>query len=378
LSGERRRPGMERSDEREIKHERVVEYLDAHSLDAVVLGRRCNFSWYTCGARNYVGVACDVGNSWLVVSREGAKVLASNIEASRLRAEELGRTGIEVTEFPYHDPAGGEAAFREATAGMRLGADAPAPGVDAPGVGADFDRLRWTLTKWEIERLRALAADTAEALETVARSAVPGQTENHLAGAVAGELFDRGCVCWTLLVGADERIERFRHPLPTDTRAEKYFMLVVGAERDGLIVSCTRIGAFGKLGAKLAARHRAVATVDAALILATRCGATLGEIFAVAQRAYAAVGYGDEWRMHHQGGSCGYLPREVKASPGDPTVVLGDQPFAWNPSIAGTKSEDTILCGTAGAEVLSTTDDWPIIEVEWDGQALNRPDILIL
>jgi antitoxin VapB len=118
--------------------------------------------------------------------------------------------------------------------------------------------------------------------------------------------------------------------------------------------------------------------VDAALIGATRVGATLGEIFAVAQEAYAATGFPDEWRLHHQGGSCGYQPREVKAAPDEPTRVLADQAFAWNPSIAGTKSEDTILCRADGPAALAEPTDWPAIRVQWGRRAMDRPDILRL
>ncbi|MHC4294615.1 MAG: M24 family metallopeptidase [Planctomycetota bacterium] len=362
--------------ERQIKHERVVGYLQEHELDGVLLGRRCNFSWYTCGAHNHVGVACDAGSSWLLVTRDSARVLANNIEAARLRTEELADGGIEIIEFPYHDVAGARAVFEKATRSMRIAADAPVPYAEAAKLDSDFDRLRWSLTDTELDRYRRLATDTAEALERVACQVCPHQSENELAGMIAAELLRRGCNIWTLLVAGDERAEKFRHPLPTDRRVEKYFMLVAGAERDGLIASCTRLASFGSLSEELLAKHRAVATVDAALILSTRVGATLGEIFAAAQRAYATVGFPDEWRLHHQGGSCGYLPRERKAAPADRTVALANQGFAWNPSITGTKSEDTILCLPDGPEIMGASADYPSVEVEWEGRKLTRPAIL--
>ena len=118
--------------------------------------------------------------------------------------------------------------------------------------------------------------------------------------------------------------------------------------------------------------------VDAAMIAATVPGATLGAIFAQAQAAYAAEGFADEWLQHHQGGSCGYLPREVKAAPGSTTVVLADQAFAWNPSIAGTKSEDTVLCRASGCEVLGTSAVWPTITAHRGDFTIPRPAILEL
>ena len=49
------------------------------------------------------------------------------------------------------------------------------------------------------------------------------------------------------------------------------------------------------------------------------------------------------------------------------------QAFAWNPSIAGTKSEDTVLITHSGAEVLTQTPDLPVLESD----SIERPDILI-
>jgi len=362
-------------DERTTKHERVVGYLDAHGLDGVVLARRCNFAWYTGGAHNHVDTACDVGGSWLVVTRDGARAIATNIEAARLAAEELAETGIEVRDYPYHEAGAAEHALAEAVAAGRFAADAAVGPAGLLRLDASFDRLRWTLLPAEIERYRGVCTDTVAALEQVAASAEPGQTEHHLAGRLAEALRARGLLPWVLLVGADQRVERFRHPLPTDTPARRYFMLVTCAERGGLIAAATRLAHFGAVPQELQQKHAAVATVETALLQATRPGVTLGEIFAVAQEAYAAVGHADEWRLHHQGGSCGYLPREVKAAPGEKTAVLADQAFAWNPSIAGTKCEDTAVCTDGGCEPLAEPTDWPTVPATWAGVTLNRPAI---
>jgi len=368
---------MDKKEERKIKHDRVCEYLTRHDLDAVLLARRCNFSWYTCGAHNHVGLACDVGSSWLLVTQDAARVITTNIEATRLRAEELAQAGIEVVEFPYHDPAETAETFRKAVGSMRLAVDAEVPGLDAPRLDGDFDRLRWQLTEAEMQRYRALATDAVAAVETVARKTQPGQTENDLAGMLAAELYGRNCNLWAVLIGADDRIVKYRHPLPTEQPVEKYFMLIACAERDGLICSCTRLASFAALSEELEAKHRAVADVDAALILATRPGAKLCEVYAEGQAAYEAGGFPDEWRLHHQGGPCGYLARDLLANPTEQTVALADQAFAWNPSITGTKSEDTILCRPDGPEVLGMSDDWPRIEGQWKGGKVPRAAILV-
>jgi Xaa-Pro aminopeptidase len=86
---------------------------------------------------------------------------------------------------------------------------------------------------------------------------------------------------------------------------------------------------------------------------ATRPGATLGDVVTVARSAYAGAGFPDEWRDHHQGGSIGYQARERIALPGDTTVIEPGMAFAWNPSIAGAKAEDTILVTDGGARTVT-------------------------
>ena len=176
---------MDIKEERKIKHQRVVDYLDAHSLDAAVLARRCNFNWYTCGARNYVNTAADAGNSFLVVTRDGAKVITSNIEAPRLRMEDLATAGIEVVEFPYFDSSKRDAAFKDVLGKLRAAADAPLPFEPLPALSGDFDRLRQTLTDGEIARYRDVCRDVVAAVEYVAQDAQPDTREHELAGMVA-------------------------------------------------------------------------------------------------------------------------------------------------------------------------------------------------
>ncbi|MDE2839692.1 MAG: aminopeptidase P family protein, partial [Chloroflexota bacterium] len=76
-------------------------------------------------------------------------------------------------------------------------------------------------------------------------------------------------------------------------------------------------------------------------------------------------------------GACGYESRDYKASPVSQEVIQLNQAFAWNPSIAGVKSEDTTLVTAEGIEVLSAASaDWPMIAVDWQGKTIERPAIL--
>ena len=85
-------------------------------------------------------------------------------------------------------------------------------------------------------------------------------------------------------------------------------------------------------------------------------------LFHVAQRAYADVGFSGEEQKHHQGGAIGYRSREWIAHPASEETVQERQAFAWNPSITGTKVEDTALLTERGIELISSSPGWPTLE----------------
>ena len=124
-------------------------------------------------------------------------------------------------------------------------------------------------------------------------------------------------------------------------------------------------------------RHDAVCAVDAAFICNTRPGTPVREVFRRGLAAYAEQGFPDEWRLHHQGGPCGYQTRDYVATPTVGGLVLENQAFAWNPSITGAKNEDTILATARGPQILTAARDWPMLSVDHAGETILRPDILV-
>ena len=365
---------MSRLDEFHGKLQRVREFLAERGLDVAVLSTRHNFAWLTAGGCNHVSTSSALGAAALAVLRDRAVCVANTIEAPRLAAEELSGLGIEMLTHPwYESPA---SVWTDLLGALRVGTDHGGLGVQTVPLGPAFDHLRWALSTWEMDRYRRLGRAAAEALEAACRATRAGHSEAALAARISGPLQAQGIRTPVVLVAADDRVKHFRHPLPTDAVFRGCGMGVVGAERWGLHVSATRLFSFEPLSLELRARHEAVCHVDAELIAATRPGHTLGEVLAVGQAAYAAGGFPDEWQSHHQGGSTGYLGREVKAVPGDPTPVLENQAFAWNPSISGTKSEDTIVVTADGNELISSTGQWPCRTYPAGGRDWPRCDIL--
>lgn len=365
---------MDKQEELRLKEERLQTLLADQGLDALLLSKVSNFAWITAGAASYVNTATDLGAAAVLWTPDQKYVITNNIEAPRLRDEEgLEEWGFKFEVGPWHEAGD---AIERLTAGLKLGADTDYPG--AVNLAAELAALRTRLTPAEGERFRELGRRCADAIHTAVRAVTPGQTEHEIAARLAAETLERGVLPIVNLIATDERIFNFRHPLPTNRQLERYAMLVLCGRRWGLVCSVTRLVHFGPLPDEVQRKVEAVAQVDATFIAATRPGAHVADIFQRAIQAYAEAGFPDEWRLHHQGGAAAYEPREYIATPASQEVVHEGQVFAWNPSITGAKSEDTILVGSDANEILTATADWPMIDVEVGGQVIPRPGILVV
>jgi len=362
-----------RAEEFVVKLDRIRGYMDAHSLTGVALTRQDNFAWATCGGDNHVAIATDGGVATLVVTEDAATVVTTNIEAERIANEELQDLGIEVAAFEWHQNRLAQLVCE--IGGARVGADTGIDGTEL--LSPAFAELRWQLTEGEIERYRWLGRRVADAVAGTCKAIQPGETEDSIAGMLSAKLLGDGITPGVVLVAVDERIEKYRHPIPKLQQLERCAMVVTCGRRWGLYISCTRLVHFGPLPEELARKHQACCDVDAAFILATEPGTAVSDIFSGAVEAYASAGFEDEWKFHHQGGATGYGTRDYKGTLYDEHIVLENQAFAWNPSIRGTKSEDTILATSNGPEVLSAAWDWPMRTARFAGREIQRPDILV-
>lgn len=360
----------ERHAEVAAKLTRLRALLVARSLDAVALDMIANAAWLTAGGSVYVNEATDKASATLVVTRDRALVVTDPIEHPRLADEDqLGEIGFSFVIAPWYAR---EAELNTLLANLHVGYDSAGKGVD---LSADLLELRTHLVATEVARFREVGQLAARAMRDALADVRPGMTEDQVAGRLAAASRDLGGSAVVNLVAADERIARYRHPLPTANPIQHYVMAVLCLRKYGLVASISRLLHFGPLPADLRARALAVASVDAQIILGTQPGRTLGDMFDLTRDAYAAAGYPDAIEQHHQGGSAAYQSREVLARPGNPTLIAPHQVFAWNPSVRGVKSEDSILLGPDGPEILTAIPDWPTWEITVAGRTLARPAI---
>lgn len=359
--------------ELDAKHEKLVEWLRAQHLAGVLIRRNENVAWVTGGAVELrVLTPAETGVASLLVTAEGKRYyFTSENEAPRLHDEEFGALDFEPVLFPWY--ADDTIAAASKLAGGPLGSDTP--GGDL--IPVNLYPLRAALSESEIARYRWLGAETSAATVEALHQVEPGLSEYDLEAITAAGLLRRGILPSVYLFAVDERIFKYKHAAARGARLKQYAMLNLCARKWGLAISITRFIHFGELPAELAARFKSAAQVNAALLDASRVGATSAELFRVAQAAYAAEGFPGEEQFHHQGGPTGYGEREWVATPTGTEVVVNNQAFAWNPSIRGGKTEDTVLLRDGKIEWLTATPELPVIEASANGTVYPAAGVLV-
>jgi len=364
--------------ELEDKLARLTRTAHDAGVQGVLLAMHHNIAWLTAGRSNRVDSTREAGTARLLVAVDGRRfVLANAIEMPRMLDEVLAGLDFQPIEYPWttdQNPAFAVDQARHALGdNAAIGADWPL--TDTLPFEPALARTRATLTEEEVVRYRALGRDTGRIVGDVCRRLTPGDDEREIAATMADALAAvqaRGVV---LLVGSDDRIRRYRHPVPTATRWKHVVLVATCAERDGLIVSVSRLVAAGAVPSDLRSRTRATATVFERLLDQTRPGTSGAALFATAADAYAAVGFSQEELRHHQGGAIGYRARDWVAHPASAETVQARQAFAWNPTITGTKVEDTVLVVGDRLEVITSTPDWPSMAINPQGCALEAADV---
>jgi len=360
--------------ELDAKHEQLVEWLKAQGLAGVLIRRNENVAWVTGGAVELrVLTPGETGVASLLVTAAGERYyFTTENEAPRLHDEEFGALDFEPVLFPWW--ADDTAATAAKLAGGPLGSDTPGAGLTL----VNLYPLRAALSESEIARYRWLGAETAAATVEALHEVEPGLSEYDMEAITAAGLLRRGILPSVALYAVDERIFNYKHAVPRGKRLKQYGMLNLCSRKWGLAISITRFIYFGALPEELAGRFNSAAHVNAALLNASRVGATSAELFGVAQAAYAAQGFPDEERFHHQGGATGYGEREWVATPQGGEVVVNNQAFAWNPSIRGGKVEDTVILCDGVIENLTSTPELPVLgEVIVEGSTYAAAGVLV-
>jgi Xaa-Pro aminopeptidase len=339
---------------------RVGVWLEAHGADALVLRRPENLAWVTGGGDLRVSREGDsVADA--VVTAHTLRVITSRIEAPRLQDEILA-PGTDLEVVAWHDPTARSAAIDRITRGMRTLSDRD----------VDLAELRLPLTPLERARFERLGSEAARGVTDTVDALEPGLSEHEVAARVHRTLRALGMELPVVLVAGEERFGRYRHPVVTRAPFGAFGLIVVCAQRHGLIASLSRTVAFGDVPDLLQERLARVLRIEEAMLDATRSGVATNAVLQAARSAYEREGERDAWLDHHQGGPAGYAPREWLATPDETRLLRTGMAVAWNPSLPFAKSEDSFWIEEEGLVNLTWDDRWPSTVVGGRTRALVR------
>ena len=365
---------MTRDEELKIKLKRVRDIMSSRSLDALYIKRQDNFAWLTCGGRNYVG-AGDMGNCGLLVLADGQYAISNNIERPRMIDENfLEDMGFEYRSFTWHDGKAEGNILCELVPSGKIGYDYGT----LCNVADDVKDKRMDLVQAEIDRYREIGRDASVAIETAAKKIRKGMSEYRIAAMVIAEMEERGLEEISCMVAADERILKYRHPLPTENTVKKRVQLGGNFRRNGLIICLTRYVSFGGVSDDLEKQMTANQIIDCTLIAASEPGRAYCNALEEGKKKYEELGYGDEFNKHHQGGPIGYAGRDYRVDFSVKGIIKDHQGFCWNPSITGTKSEDTYITEKGKRTAVTGPVLFPKTDISVSGFDFERPAVLIL
>nr|WP_122012729.1 M24 family metallopeptidase [Maliibacterium massiliense] len=346
----------------------VRDLMAQKGVSSIAINTQPNFSWLSCGGRGYVGFASEGACASLVVTPDKVYLLSNNIEVNRLLEEELADIADALTPAVFlwfNNP-------RERNEQLaKFAGSNPKNDTDFP---VEFRRMRTALSEIEVARARAFGQEMAVEMENVMKSIKPGMMEEDIVGKITEATFHHNIQPVGILCGVDERVFARRHPVAGPKKLEKYCLFAFCFRKYGIVQSMTRMVHFGPVDAELQAKLEACAAVDAAYVRNTIVGKTWMDAFKAGQAEYAAQGWPDEWKNHHQGGLAGYNSRELIVLEDNAEPVLNNSLAAWNPTIQGTKMEDTFLISENGQENLTHTGNWTYVTAG----GMQRPGILVL
>ncbi|BAY49051.1 peptidase M24 [Scytonema sp. HK-05] len=329
------------------------------------------FAWATAGASNTVLLTAETGVAEVLVTAQDAWVLTDEIEAQRLKDEEL-PANFQLHVNPWADAAARESFVRDATGGGKVFSDVfdnakrdrPIAHVEKR-LPESLQQHKRVMMSSELERYRQVGRKASEAMTEVLKAAKPTWTEYQLAGAGAEALWARGLHPALTLVAGERRLPLYRHATATGEQIGRQAMLVFCARGYGLYANLTRFVSFGALSDEHAELHRHVREIEAEALNVCKPGTSLNAVYDTLAKAYQQHGFNNAIREHHQGGTTGYLAREIVANPTTTDTLAEGIAVAWNPSLPGAKVEDTFVILQDGKlENLTFDPNFPSVEVE--------------
>ncbi len=354
------------------KRERLREWMDKRGLDGVILSKADSFAWITTGGNNRVVNDSEIGVGHIVITKDEHYLIAYYMDADRLYEEQVPGQGYQLIKMYWHE--GDERIKAKKLAGLNAGADTHMPDVEY--IAQEINDLQWPITQLELDRYRVLGKIHNDVLLKIFNQVMPGMRENEVYSSVVSEFSKYDIKVDVSICGSDERIDKYRHILPTDKQIDKYLILGPVISKSGLHSLVSRSMYFGDPPERIKKAFKAAATIQGRIFKELKPGLKFSKILELQKKWYADLGYPDGWHYHFQGGPTGYVVVDVGKNQTN-QEICAPQPYSWFTTIQGAKVEELSILTHKGIEIASMFNNWPTIEVETNNGAISVPGMLI-
>ncbi len=358
----------------EQKYQRINNYLQKNNYDALVIGRKDNFSWITFGGSNEVVWDTEYGFCILIITKENKYCIAQVMDGDRIMQEELRDHDYTYIPLKWYEVSPLNKA-KQLLEGKKILSDIDL-GIGTYNVNEVYD-LHFPLFDSEIDRLRILGQEVDEMLYDLAKEVIPGMTEIEVKNRLIAHASKRDMRLSVALVGSDERISNFRHPTPTNKKVENCVLITPSIHKWGLHANIARMIAFGKALQDTKKRYEDACYIGATCMSLCKKGIKHSQVLDMQKELYTQFGYSDEWEKHFQGGLTGYMISNLSRTL-DKEATIGDgQAYEWFITITGAKSAELGINIGNKREILSTGYSWPTKTIKVGDQSFRFPVLLV-
>lgn len=335
--------------------QRLRDYIHSNNIDAVILNRRSSFAWFS-QCESSMNFYTDFGLGYIYVDKNDVFYYTSNNEAPRIERE-IFKGVIPVKSYSWVDGPAKNVA--ELISGKKVNGDFGFNGVKEDF--ANIKKLRYSLFDDQIAIARELGKTSASILEKTMKNIKPGLTEYQIEAEIRYAFGKENIELPVLLIASDNNLNVYRHPLATSKIANERFMAVLCPRYKGVVIALSRILYFRKRTEQEKKRDETICKINNLLMNETNIGTDSKTLWDFMVKTYKEEGVETEYFNHHQGGAIGFESREWILRPTLQETIYKNQMIAYNPTLIGTKAEETLLMLEGSKEILTIGNDFPTL-----------------
>ncbi|NUU95567.1 hypothetical protein XO10_04620 [Marinitoga sp. 1135] len=353
------------------KIKKLRNLIYKYKLNGLWLKKNSNFSWLFHG-KGWISISHELSCASILITKDNIYVITNNIESKRLKKEE--NVNFKIIEYNWFES--------EYNIIKNIVKDINKIGTDfgfgfGINVEIEIKKIRMVLEEEDIKLYKKSGNIVMRIFEETISQISPKMTELEVAGNIYRNLQKEGFYSYVILVFSDDSRTKYRHNLPRNVQIGNRGFISICVTNGGPIISMTRSFLFIE-DEDFINQHRINAELEAKIINLTKKNIYLKDMFYDIKEIYKNIGFEKEFDKHHQGGIIGYDTREEIAQPNSKIKIENNMAFCWNPTITGTKSEDTFILNQNDIDFITWNKNsiWPVLSFDINGDIITRPGVL--